>query len=337
MMAASTANSAKRRAIITGGAGFIGSHLVDRLLAEGNWRVTVIDNFDPSCPRAIKEANIAQHASNADFDLIEGDLLEDAVLERAFLSAKGGMAAPIIVHMAAKAGMRSSMADPIGYHRVNVTGTLKLLEAARKNKVDHFLLASSSSVYGMDPDVPWKEKERGLLPISPYAASKLASEQFAQVYARLHGMKVTVLRLFTVHGPRQGPDQAIHQFFRGISAGLPVQQFGDGSTRRDHTFVDDIINGVRLAIDRTHGEAFEIYNLGTSETTMLRDLITAIEREIGMKAIIHLRPDQPGDVPRTFADVGKAGAHFGYRPFTALPEGLAEFHRWIAMANIPAR
>ncbi len=337
MTAARTANSAERHAIITGGAGFIGSHLVDRLLAEGNWRVTVIDNFDPFYPRALKEANIEQHASNTDFDLIEGDILEDAVLARAFTSRASSEAPPIVVHIAAKAGVRPSITDPIGYHRVNVTGTLKLLEAARKYEVDHFVLASSSSVYGADPDVPWKEKERGLLPISPYAATKLAAEEFAQVYARLHGMKVTALRFFTVHGPRQRPDLAIHQFFRRISAGLPIQQFGDGSTRRDYTFVDDIIHGLRRAIDRTHGEAFEIYNLGNSDTIVLRDLITAIEREVGIKAIIDLRPEQPGDVPQTFADISKAAAHLGYRPSTALHEGLREFHRWSTTAKLTAR
>lgn len=321
-----------RHAIITGGAGFIGSHLVDRLIAEGGWRVTVIDNFDPFYPRAIKESNMAAHRGNPHFSFIEGDILDDAVLDRAF--AEPGAT---VVHIAAKAGVRPSISDPIGYHRVNVTGTLKLLERARYGAVEHFVLASSSSVYGVDPHVPWKEKERGIQPISPYAASKLAAESFAQVYAHLHAMKVTALRFFTVYGPRQRPDLAIHQFFRKIEAGIPIQQFGDGGTRRDYTFVDDIINGVRAAIDRKEGGPFEIYNLGNSETIMLRDLIAAIEREMGKRAIIETRPEQPGDVPQTFADVSKARAHFGYAPHTSIAEGLRRFHTWIAQQAEIAR
>lgn len=317
-----------RHAIITGGAGFIGSHLVDRLLAEGGWRVTVIDNFDPFYPRAVKEANIAAHLEHPDFRFIEGDILDEAVLDQAF-AEKGA----VVVHIAAKAGVRPSIADPIGYHRVNVTGTLKLLERARHSAVEHFVLASSSSVYGVDPNVPWKEKERGIQPISPYAASKLSAEGFAQVYAHLHGMKVTALRFFTVYGPRQRPDLAIHQFFRKIVAGTPIQQFGDGGTRRDYTFVQDIISGVRGAIDRHQGGPFEIYNLGNSDTIMLRDLIAAIEEEVGKKAIIELKPEQPGDVPQTFADVSKAGAHFGYRPTTSIREGLKRFHDWIRQGD----
>ncbi|MBP7513756.1 MAG: GDP-mannose 4,6-dehydratase [Flavobacteriales bacterium] len=313
-----------RHAIITGGAGFIGSHLVDRLLAEGGWRVTVIDNFDPFYPRALKEANIATHLKHPDFRFMEGDILDDVVLDQAF-AEKGA----VVIHIAAKAGVRPSIADPIGYHRVNVTGTLKLLERARYSAVEHFILASSSSVYGVDPNVPWKEKERGIQPISPYAASKLAAEGFAQVYAHLHGMKVTALRFFTVYGPRQRPDLAIHQFFRKILSGTPIQQFGDGSTRRDYTFVDDIISGVRGAIDRRQGGPFGIYNLGNSDTIMLRDLIGAIEHETGRKAIIERKPEQPGDVPQTFADVSKAGAHFGYTPTTSIREGLKRFHGWI--------
>ena len=321
-----------RHAIITGGAGFIGSHLVDRLLMEGGWRVTVVDNFDPFYPRAVKEANMAAHLDHPDYHFIEGDILDDAVLDRAF--AENGA---VVVHIAARAGVRPSIADPIGYHRVNVTGTLKLLERARCSDVAHFVLASSSSVYGVDPNVPWKEKERGIQPISPYAATKLAAEGFAQVYAQLHGMKVTALRFFTVYGPRQRPDLAIHQFFRKIAEGTPIQQFGDGSTRRDYTFVDDIISGVRGAIDRQQGGPFEIYNLGNSDTIMLRELIAAIEQELGKKAVIELKPEQPGDVPQTFADVSKAGAHFGYTPTTAIREGLKRFHAWFAQTNAVTR
>lgn len=317
--------AAQRSILITGGAGFIGSHLVDRLLAEGGWHITVLDNFDPFYAREVKERNIAPHLGRAEYRFIEGDILDSAKLQDAF-----DVPPEVIVHIAAKAGVRPSIADPIGYHRTNVTGTLKLLEAARSAGSRHFLLASSSSVYGVDPDVPWREKERGVMPISPYAATKLAAEQFAQVYAHLHGMKVTALRFFTVYGPRQRPDLAIHQFFRKIGAGVPIQQFGDGTTRRDYTFVDDIISGVRGAIDRSRGGAFEIYNLGNSDTIELRALIAAIEEELGVKAIIDRQPEQPGDVPQTFADVSKAGEHFGYRPTTSITEGLHRFHQWFA-------
>lgn len=314
-----------RRILVTGGAGFIGSHLVDRLGAEGGWQITTIDNFDPFYPRAVKEANIAAHRGLPGFRCVEGDILDDAKLKEAFADGP-----TTVVHIAARAGVRPSIADPIGYHRTNVTGTLKLLEQARAHGVKHFVLASSSSVYGVDPEVPWREKERGIRPISPYAASKLAAEGFAQVYAHLYGMRVTTLRFFTVYGPRQRPDLAIHQFFRKIVAGTPIQQFGDGTTRRDYTYVDDIINGVRGAIDRTQGGLYEIYNLGNSDTIELRALIAAIEAELGRKAIIERLPEQPGDVPQTYADVTKAGAHFGYTPTTSIVEGLRRFHRWFA-------
>jgi UDP-glucuronate 4-epimerase len=319
-----------RHVLITGGAGFIASHLIDRLLSEGDWRITAIDNFDPFYPRAVKEANIREHLGHASYRMLEADINDDDLEARI-----GGGPIDVIVHIAAKAGVRPSILDPVGYHHVNVTGTLKLLELARRKKVPHFVLASSSSVYGEDPDVPWKERERGLSPISPYAATKLAAEGFAQVYARLHGMKVTVLRFFTVYGPRQRPDLAIHKFFKRIQAGEPIQQFGDGTTRRDYTFVADIVSGVRAAMDRQKGEAFDIYNLGNSDTVMLRDLIGAIEHELGRKAVIDLQPEQPGDVPQTYADVSKAARDLGFRPGTPLAEGLAAFHAWLRAA-VPA-
>ncbi|MBP6574067.1 MAG: NAD-dependent epimerase/dehydratase family protein [Flavobacteriales bacterium] len=313
-----------RHALITGGSGFIGSHLVDRLLAEGGWRITVVDNYDPFYSRVVKESNLARQQGNGSLRVLEADILDDDLGERI-----GSDPIDLIVHIAAKAGVRPSIMDPIAYHRVNVTGTLKLLELARHRNVPHFLLASSSSVYGVDPNVPWKEQELGLKPISPYAATKLAAEQFGQVYARLHGMKVTALRFFTVYGPRQRPDLAIHQFFRKIKAGVPIQQFGDGTTRRDYTFVDDIVTGVRAAMDRTIGERFEIYNLGNSGTVMLKELIAAIESEIGAKALIDLQPEQPGDVPQTFADTGKSMRDLGFAPSTPLAVGLKRFHEWM--------
>jgi UDP-glucuronate 4-epimerase len=202
------------------------------------------------------------------------------------------------------------------------------MECLEDAGTSHFVLASSSSVYGEDPHVPWKETQDQLQPISPYAASKLEAERVARAHAKADGPRVTVLRFFTAYGPRQRPDLAIHQFFRRIDAGLPIQQFGDGSTRRDYTFVDDIISGVTGAIDRREGGDFETYNLGNSETVRLCDLIAAVELELGKKAVVEVRSEQTGDVPQTYADISKAGAHFGYRPHTSLARGLRRFHEW---------
>lgn len=328
-----------RHVIITGGAGFIGSHLVDKLLGEGAGPVTVIDNFDPFYSRSIKEANLADHRGNRAFRLVEGDILEDDVLEEAF-----GLypeAHTTVVHLAAKTGVRPSIHQAMEYHRVNVTGTLKLLEQARAHRAAHFVLASSSSVYGENPQVPWKESLTDLRPISPYAATKLAAEQFARVYARLHGLPVSVLRFFTVYGPRQRPDLAIHAFFRKIGSGLPLQQFGDGSSRRDYTYVADIVNGIRSAMDRPLHQVpgqgvFDIFNLGNSATIPLRDLIRAIELQVGRNAVVEVLPGQPGDVPQTYAHVAKAHEQFGYRPAMHLPEGLREFARWYSAQPVPA-
>lgn len=325
-----------RHAIITGGAGFIGSHLVDKLLTEGGWKVTVVDNFHPFYPRATKEENIAHHEGNPAFRLIEGDLLDPEVVNAAFAVAPD--TTTVVVHLAALAGVRPSIADPLGYHRVNVSGTLGLLEAARMHGCAHFVLASSSSVYGENPSVPWREDLPDLRPISPYAATKLAAEQFARIYARLHSLPVTVLRFFTVYGPRQRPDLAIHSFFRKVMEGQPIQQFGNGTTRRDYTFVSDIINGVRAAMDRplkAEGAkgVFDVFNLGNSATVSLKGLISAIETETGHKAFVEVMPEQPGDVPQTFADVSKAKAAFGYVPTTGLETGLREFHRWYDRAT----
>lgn len=321
----------KRHAIITGGAGFIGSHLVDRLLGEGGWQVTVVDNFHPLYPKAVKESNIAKHAGDPRFTFIEGSILEDGLLEPALRKAPGSHT--VLVHLAARVGVRPSITDPIAYHQVNVTGTLKLLELARLHQVAHFMLASSSSVYGEHPGTPWKETIDHLQPISPYAASKLAAEAYVKVYARLHGMDATVLRFFTVYGPRQRPDLAIHSFFRKVSEGVPIPQFGDGTTQRDYTYVGDIINGVRAAMDRPMQRrpgqgAYEVFNLGNSETIALRDLIAVVEEAAGRKAVIERRPAQPGDVPRTYADIAKARTLLGYSPQTRLIEGMQWFADW---------
>jgi UDP-glucuronate 4-epimerase len=319
----------QRRAIITGGAGFIGSHLVDRLLDEGNWEVTVIDNFAANYPRALKEANISRHKGNPAFRLVEGDILDQHVLADAFQ----GSGPEVVVHLAARVGVRQSLLEPEDYHRVNVAGTLGLLEMARQHGVGHFVQASSSSVYGEHPGVPWKESITDLHPVSPYAVSKLAAESFVRVYARLHGMSGCVLRFFTVYGPRQRPDLAIHAFYRKISEGLPLRQFGDGSTRRDYTYVDDIVGGIRAAMERRvhHSSgpgSFEVFNLGNSRTVTLRELIETIEEEVGRQAVIEQFPAQAGDVPQTFANVDKAKEQLGFAPNTALRDGLHRFGQW---------
>lgn len=327
----------EKHVIITGGAGFIGSHLVDRLLDDGSWRVTVVDNFHPFYPRAVKEANLARHASNPLFKLVEGDILDDDLLDKLFNGLDG--ARTTLVHLAALVGVRPSLETPKAYHRVNVTGTLKLLEKARMARISHFILASSSSVYGDLKEVPWKESATDLKPISPYAASKIAAEEFTRVYARLHGLNATVLRFFTVYGPRQRPDLAIHSFFRKIDHGLPIQQFGDGGTQRDYTHVNDIVTGMRGAMDRhlqgpDEQGAFDIFNLGNSRTVALRDLIGSIERQLGRKALLEVLPEQAGDVRETHADVEKARAGFGYSPVTELSVGLADFQRWLTASDL---
>lgn len=323
-----------RHVIITGGAGFIGSHLAAHLLGEGGWRVTVVDNFTPNYPRAIKEEGLAPLRSNPAFTLVEADVLDKARMEPLF--ALHPPAETVVVHLAALVGVRPSVSDPIAYHRVNVAGTLQLLELARSHGLGHFILASSSSVYGENPEVPWRERVKDLRPISPYAVTKQAAEHFARVHARLYGLRVTALRFFTVYGPRQRPDLAIHTFFRKISEGEPLRQYGDGGSERDYTYVDDIVAGVRAAFDRpaATGEQgdFELYNLGNSRTVALRELIAAIEAEVGRKAVIEPWPDQPGDVRRTFADIGRARAHLGYVPATGLQEGLRRFHAWYKQA-----
>lgn len=320
----------ERHAVITGGAGFIGSHVVDGLLGEGGWKVTVIDNFDPFYPRAVKEANLAKHRTDPAFTLVEGDILDDAALAEAF---RGAGPQTVVLHLAALVGVRPSMARPQAYHRVNVEGTLRVLEKARAARVPHVVLASSSSIYGKHPAVPWSESLGHLEPISLYAATKLAAEEFARAHARLHGMAATALRFFTVYGPRQRPDLAIHAFFRDILGGRPIKQFGDGSTSRDYTYIADIVAGIRRAMDRpVVPGGFEAFNLGNSAAVPLRGLIAAIEAETGRKARVEVWPDQAGDVPRTCADIRKAQALLGYAPATALREGLLHFHRWYAGA-----
>ena len=310
-----------KHALVTGGAGFIGSHLTDSLLAEG-WRVTVFDSFDPFYDPAIKEANVRPHRANANYSLVRGDL-RDAQAVRAL-----DRPYDVIVHMAARAGVRPSIEDPVTYQDVNVAGTQQLLELARRTGVRQFVFASSSSVYGVNPRVPWREDDAVLQPISPYASTKVSGELLGHVYAHLYGIRFLALRFFTVYGPRQRPDLAIHKFARLMLDGRPIPVFGDGTTSRDYTYVDDVIRGVRAAMDYT-ASAYEVINLGNTRTVTLTAMIEGLERALGISARIDRHPEQPGDVPRTWANVDKARRLLGYDPATAYDEGVAGFVDWL--------
>ena len=307
--------------LITGGAGFIGSHAAERLLARGD-RVIGLDNFDPFYSRGIKEGNIRSALAHPSFRLAEGDIRDAETVSRLFAEEKPDA----VFHSAAKAGVRPSIADPLGYQDVNIRGTLVLLEAARKAGVRHFVFASSSSVYGENPKVPFSEDDFVDHPISPYAATKKAGELLCHTVHHLSGMPVTCLRFFTVYGPRQRPDLAIHKFTRLIDEGQPIPVFGDGSTSRDYTYIDDIVDGVVRAIDRPDG--YRIINLGESTTVTLSEMIAEIERALGKKAVIDRQPLQPGDVPRTYADVEKARRLLGYEPRMPFREGIERFTAW---------
>jgi UDP-glucuronate 4-epimerase len=313
---------AVKTALITGGAGFIGSHLTDRLLAEG-WHVTAVDNFDLYYDPAIKRRNIAGQLRNKFFRLLEIDIRDWGALRRG-LDAKYD----VIVHLAAKAGVRPSLKDPMGYQDVNVRGTQNILDLARELSVPQFVFASSSSVYGVNPNVPWREDDSVLLPISPYASTKVSGETLGQSYSQMYGIRFLALRFFTAYGPRQRPDLAIHKFTRSILDGRPIPFFGNGTARRDYTFIDDIISGIRAAIDY-RGSNCEAINVGNGGPVTLWELVSALEELLGLKATLDYQPVQPGDVPQTYADVGKAKALLGYHPRTALSTGLKRFVEWL--------
>src|SRR5918997_4868492 len=290
-----------RNVLVTGGAGFIGSHLVARLLAEGQWRVTVVDDFNDFYDPALKRRNVEPHLGREGFELREADIRDRAALEEVF----GGTRFDCIVHLAARAGVRPSLAEPVLYAETNINGTVNLLELARERGVKQFVFGSSSSVYGENEKVPFSEDDPVVKPISPYAATKAAGELLCHTYSHLWGLRCVCLRFFTVYGARQRPDLAIHKFARLISEGRPIPVFGDGTTRRDYTFVEDIVAGVRAAMDY-EASAYEVVNLGESRTVELRELIALLERELGRAAVVERHPAQPGDVPQTFADISKA-------------------------------
>jgi UDP-glucuronate 4-epimerase len=309
--------------LITGGAGFIGSHLVDHLLAEGGWRITVVDDFNDFYDPAIKRENLSARLANTNFKVVEADIRNQEALSQVFSDANFDC----LVHLAARAGVRPSLKEPRLYVETNVNGTLNLLELARAHGVKQFVFGSSSSVYGLNAKVPFSEDDPIFNPISPYAATKAAGELLCHAYAHLYDMRIVCLRFFTVYGARQRPDLAIHKFAKFISAGWPIPVFGDGTTRRDYTYIDDIVAGVRAAMDYDQSK-YEVINLGESRTVELRELIGLLEQALGRQAEIDRQPLQPGDVPQTFADIGKARRLLGYDPQTQIEKGIGKFVEW---------
>ena len=314
--------------LVTGGAGFIGSHLVDRLLASNVERITVVDDFNDFYNPSIKRDNIREHLKDPRYSIHESDIRDRAAVEQIFK----GSNFDCVVHLAARAGVRPSLSEPQLYAETNINGTLNLLELARQHNIKQFVFGSSSSVYGINAKVPFSEDDPIRQPISPYAATKGAGELLCHTYSHLYGLRCVCLRFFTVYGPRQRPDLAIHKFARLISQHKPIPVFGDGTTRRDYTYIDDIIDGVTAAIDYDKSN-YEVINLGESRTVELRELISLLEKELDTHAIIERQPPQPGDVPQTFADVSKARALLNYQPKTQIEEGLRRFVEWFRMSG----
>lgn len=320
-----------KKVLITGGAGFIGSHLAEQLLREGSWHVTIVDDLNDFYDPAIKRTNLKEIRQTGDFEFIEADIREPEALQPIF----EGNRFDVIVHLAARAGVRPSLKEPRLYAETNINGTLNLLELARDFEVPQFVFGSSSSVYGINEKVPFAEEDPIRNPISPYASTKAAGELICHTYSHLFDIRTVCLRFFTVYGARQRPDLAIHKFSKLIHEGKPIQVYGDGSTRRDYTYIDDIISGVRAAIDYTETR-HEVINLGESETTELSRLIELLEHALGRKAVIDRRPMQPGDVPITYADISKARKLLGYDPQTKIEEGIPKFVEWFQNSRAEA-
>lgn len=307
--------------LLTGGAGFIGSHLAEALLKRGD-QIDCLDNFNDYYNPAIKRENIKNSLKYSSYQLIEGDILDLELLSRLF--NKNNYDA--VVHLAARAGVRPSLKEPFLYQEVNIRGTMNLLEMTRIHQIQKFIFASTSSVYGKNKKVPFSEADAVDQPVSPYAATKRAAEIIAYTYYHLYQIAITCLRFFTVYGPRQRPDMAIHKFTELIYSGKSIQMFGDGQSERDYTYVDDIIHGVIQAIDRTGG--YKIYNLGESRTTSLKRLIELIEENLNKKAIVQPMPFQPGDVPITYADISLAKNELAYKPAISVEVGIKRFVEW---------
>jgi UDP-glucuronate 4-epimerase len=308
--------------LITGGAGFIGSHLVDRLsLTEAE--LAVIDNFDACYSRDEKLANISPHILSGRVALLEADILDDSAFDSICLEGFDA-----IVHLAALAGVRPSLARPLAYQQVNVVGTTRLLELAKQWSIPRFIFASSSSVYGNHPAVPWTESLQDLLPISPYAASKLSAELIGRTYSHLYGIAFVALRLFTVYGPRQRPDLAVRQFAELIMKDQPISMYGDGESGRDYTYVDDVIDGIIAALTVDLQDS-AIYNLGNGRPLLLRQMIDALEIALHRKAAISRRSERRGDVAQTFANIERARADLLYNPKVTFADGLQRFVVWL--------
>jgi UDP-glucuronate 4-epimerase len=309
--------------LVTGGAGFIGSHVCERLLNSGH-SVCALDDLNPFYDPQLKRKNLREiQALAKPFEFIQGDITDPADIQEVFAGNKFDQ----IIHLAARAGVRPSLQQPALYQRVNVEGTVNLLEAARQANVKKIILASSSSVYGVNETVPFSESAPLTSPISPYAASKLACEALAHVYHHVYGMDIVALRFFTAYGPRQRPDLAIRKFASLILAGKPIPVFGDGSTARDYTYINDIVDGIMACT----GKAFDydVFNLGESQTVTLTRLIELLENALGKKAILDRHPLQPGDVPQTYADISKARQHLAYNPSVKIEKGIALFVDWL--------
>jgi UDP-glucuronate 4-epimerase len=309
------------RVLITGAAGFIGSSVAEALLVRGD-EVAGLDNFDPFYDRAIKVANLEALSKHSGFTFLEGDILDAGLLSRALSPPPDR-----VLHLAALAGVRPSIAAPLRYMRVNVEGTTNVLEACRHHGLQRLVVASSSSVYGARSKTPFTEEDPCDRPVSPYAASKKATEAVCATYCHLFEMDISCMRYFTVYGPRQRPEMAIHKFVRQATEGRPITMFGDGSSGRDYTFIQDIVDGTLAALDRDL-PGFRVYNLGGSQPVLLRDLIAAIGEALGKEVEIEHKPWQAGDVPITSADVRRAGADLGYSPKVPLTEGLTRFVKW---------
>ena len=313
-----------KRVLVTGGAGFIGSHLCQCLLREG-YEVVCLDNFDAFYDPAIKRKNVEEilgTAADGAFQLVEGDIRDAGLLEDLFRRSSFDL----VIHLAARAGVRPSLDQPLLYEEVNVTGTLNLLEACREFGVKDLIFGSSSSVYGKNSKIPFSEEDRLEAMISPYAVTKRIGELFCSVYHHLYGMNIFCLRFFTVYGPRQRPEMAIHKFARLIDQGEQVPLYGDGTSQRDYTYIDDIIDGVMGAVHNLKGYA--IFNLGESQTVPLRELVSHLEGVLGKKAEIEELPEQPGDVPITYADITQARRLLGYDPQVGIEEGVKRFASW---------
>ena len=322
---------APKRILLTGGAGFIGSHVAEALLRRGAV-LSVVDCLDHFYSAAWKKGNLEEIRRTGSFEFSDCDICEVEKMRESLAAARPD----VIIHLAARAGVRPSIEQPRLYELVNVGGTVNLLELCREFRVEKFIFGSSSSVYGASSRTPFSEEQPELRPISPYAATKLAGELLCYTYAHLHGLPSICLRFFTVFGPRQRPDLAIHKFVARIERGEPLPIFGDGKTGRDYTYIEDIVAGVLAAMDytprRADGAPFEVFNLGNSRPVKLTELLDSIEKATGKKAIREYKDPQPGDVPLTWADISKAGRLLGYRPQTTLEDGLRKFVAWYRTA-----